>query len=390
MSRHISVGIDIGSRNTRVVVVESEKENSGFKVVGTGISKSFGLRHGYIVNSEDAIVSIKEAISNAEKAAKIKIKRALVSIGGISLEAVIGNGSLLISKIDGEITELDVERVIKTSEDSIDLINKKVIHGFPLSFKLDNKEVLGKPDGMHGMKLEAKVLFIVSLDQHLEHLISAVESTGVEVEDIVAAPFAASLISLTKAQRTAGCVLANIGAETVSIVVFENDKPISLQVFPVGSTNITNDIALGLQIPIEEAEKIKHGEDDNHEHPRKKLEDIIEARLKDIFDLIEAHLKKIHRNELLPAGIIITGGGAGLKTIADLAKTSLKLPSRVVDPQTLDHSHNSSLDSSWSVAYGLGILGFDSSYSSDLFQINRVRMKNYFDNVFSWTKQFLP
>ena len=391
MARTVSVGIDIGSHNTRVAVIETVKGKTGFVVAGTGISKSIGVRHGYVINQEEASRGIREAVQAAEKSSGVKIRKALISIGGVSLESIIATGSHIISRIDGEVTQADVDRVIQACEENAHLSNKKVIHGFPLSFKLDGKEVLGRPEGMRGMKLlEAKVLFISSLDQHLDNLIRAVEGAGIEVEDVVAAPFAASLVTLTKAQRTAGCVLTNIGAETVSIVVFENDKPISLQVFPIGSTDITNDIALGLRISLEEAENIKKGVLTQKDVPQKKLDEIIEARLKDIFDLIEAHLKKINRNGLLPAGVILTGGGANLQVAEELAKVSLRLPARVTIPRILENQKDKTLDASWAVPYGLGILGFDDFYGSDLFQISRVRAKNHFDGAISWVKQFLP
>ena len=157
-----------------------------------------------------------------------------------------------------------------------------------------------KAVGMKGLRLEAKVLFITCLNQHLKEFLEAVEMANIEVEDIMASPIAASFVTITKRQKTAGCVLANIGAETLSIAVFENNIPISLQVFPIGGSEITNDIALGLKIPIEEAEQLKLGRVLNH-YPKKKLEDIVEARLSDIFELIEAHLKKSAKAAFWPA-----------------------------------------------------------------------------------------
>ena len=142
----------------------------------------------------------------------------------------------------------------------------------------------------------------------------------------MASPLAGSLVMLSKAQKRAGCVLANIGAETVSIVVFENNTPVSLKVFPIGSSDITNDIALGLKIPLEEAEKIKRGGMSDAAYSKRKLDEIISSRLTDIFELIDAHLKKHNRDGLLPAGIIITGGGSSITSVQDLARAALRLP----------------------------------------------------------------
>ncbi len=233
------------------------------------------------------------------------------------------------------------------------------------------------------------MLYITSLEHHLNDIIQAVEEAGVSVEDVMAAPIAASLITLSKSQKIAGCVLANIGAETVSIAVFENNAPASLEVFPIGSTDITNDIALGLKVPLEEAEQIKIGAITGSAFPRKKLEEIIAARLSDIFELIEAHLKKIGRNGLLPAGIVITGGGSGLSNIEDMAKAALNLPSRLGSVSFGREDKASFRDSTWAVAYGLCVLGThtDEDAPIDTSSLFFVKM---WKAIVNWVKQFLP
>ena len=210
---------------------------------------------------------------------------------------------------------------------------------------------------------------------------------NIEVEYIMASPIAASFVTITKRQKTAGCVLANIGAETLSIAVFENNIPISLQVFPIGGSEITNDIALGLKIPIEEAEQLKLGRVLNH-YPKKKLEDIVEARLSDIFELIEAHLKKIGKSGLLAGGIVITGGSSAIPIIEELAKTSLKIPSKIATPDFAKNTKQQIKDNKFSVAYGLCIMGLndDGDDNDSVIKMSR-HAKN---NILSWLKQFLP
>jgi len=386
MARNITVGIDVGTRSTRVVVAEYAKGDPSPVILGVGDSPTKGLRHGYITNERDAIKSIRVAIQAAENSSKVKIKSAFLSVGGISLESSVANGSVVISRADGEVNDLDIEQAIFLSKESLNNVaNKRIIYTIPLRFKLDGKEVLGRPQGMHGSKLEAKVLFITCLEQHVDDLVHAVEESGVEVEDIVAAPIAASLVALTKKQRTVGCLLANIGAETVSVSVLEDDIPISLQVFPIGSTDITNDIALGLQVPLDEAEDIKIG-GGTGTFSKRKLDEIIDARLSDIFELIEAHLKKIKRSGLLPAGIILTGGGAGISTIEDFAKATLRLPSKKATPETFKNHTGQIKDSSWFVAYGLCIYGFQRLRKKKSTEI----MRSIKNTVVSWVKQILP
>jgi len=382
--KRIATGIDVGTHATRVVVMEHARGESP-RIIGTGVSESRGLRHGYIVNKIEAMKSIGAAISHAEKMAGFKIKNAFLSVGGISLESTLGHGTATISRASGEVSEIDIRNAETSAEKALShTANKRVIHRTPLRFKLDGKEVLGDPRGMTGSKLDIKMLFVTCLEQHLNDVIRTIEELGVEVDEVVPSPIAAGQIALTKKQSSAGCALVNIGAETVSIAVFENEIPISLQVFPIGSTDITNDIALGLKIPLEEAEKIKVS-GSGGTYSKKKLEDIIEARLCDIFELIEAHLKKIGRNGLLPAGVVLTGGGAGIATIEDLAKAALKLPSSLAHPSIAASGKYPVKDSSWLVAYGLALYALqkpeDPSTSSFIDVVETLK---------SWVKPFLP
>jgi cell division protein FtsA len=265
-----------------------------------------------------------------------------------------------------------------------------VIHSIPLQYKIDGRVVLGQPIGMKGNRLEVKKLFITCLDQHVGDLILACDEAGIEVQDVMASPVAASLVTLTKTHKIAGAILANIGAETVSIAVFENNTPTSLEVFDIGSTDITNDIALGLKVPLDEAEQIKLGAITGSSFPRRKLEEIVNARLSDIFELIETHLKKVGRNGLLPAGIVLIGGGSSVSNVEDIAKSSLKLPSRVgaiggespKDRQAIK-------DATWAVAYGTCVFGLSADdgpgISPGITEILRILKK-----IRAWFKQFLP
>ena len=370
-SRTLSTGIDVGTYHVKVVVAEAaEGARSLPRIVATGYAETRGMRHGYIVSPDDVTRSVELAIAQAERAIKTKIKRAFVSIGGMSLDEVFSRGEAVVTRGDSVISDRDVEAAIAAAEAAISpsqLLNRTIIDRIPLRFFIDGNRVLGnRPSGMQGMKISVEMLFLTALGQHLQALRDAVEDAGVEVEDVVASPLAASFVSLGKPQKMAGCVLANIGAETLSIVVFEDGKPVSIKVFPMGAADITNDIALGLRVPLEEAEQIKLGAVTGASYPRKKLEDIVSRRLTDMFNLIEAHLKKIGKNGLLPAGIIITGGGSGLSTVGDLAKAVLKLPSRVGSLNTHDASKLQLKDGSWAVSYGLTVWGFSQSeeYSS--------------------------
>ena len=393
MSRTIAVGIDIGTFQTRVVAAESAREGERElpRVIGVGFAESRGLRHGHILNQGDAVKSVKRALLQASKAAGVPIKRAIASIGGIGLGSIVSSGAVVISRADSEITELDVNKAVEVSRQEIPASfaqNRSILHTIPLLFKVDGRTVLGKPDSLKGSKLEVKTLLITCFENHVNDLLETLGEAGIEVEDLVAAPLSASLVTLTRQQKMAGVVLANIGSETVSIVVFENNVPISLEVFPIGSNDITNDIALGLRVPLEEAENIKRGSISGGTYPRKKLEEVIEARLSDIFELIEAHLKKLGRSGLLPAGIVLTGGGSAIDTVGDLAKSALRLPSRVASISFGDNIRGQIRDASWSVAYGLCVIGLEHGEEETITGLKLVRKTR--NGLMNLLRQFLP
>lgn len=330
MKQNVTVGIDIGTATTRVVVCgESVGSNNLPKILGFGISATKGLRHGYIVNREDTLSSLKKAIKEAEAQSGVRIRQANIAIGGVGIDAQYSTGSSVVSRADGIISKFDIEKAINDSETGLDLKNRTMLHGFPVSFKIDGKEYPVRPEGIAGLKLEVRTLFITGFSQHLDDLLGVLNDAGIKVLGFTATPIATEQLLLTDLQRNFGCALIDIGAETVSVAVFENNTLMSVHVFDIGSLNITKDLALGLRITPEEAESIKLGVVSFQSVPKKKLEEIIEARLSDIFELIDKYLKKMGRSALLPAGAIIIGGSSQINSIESVAKTMLKVPVRI-------------------------------------------------------------
>ena len=171
MKRNIVTGIDIGTNTTRVVVAELSKSSGAPRIIGTGTAESKGMRSGYVVNTGEVIKSIQTAINIAEEESGVRVRSIFLSVGGIGLESIVSQGSVMISRADNEVTDLDIENVISAAEQKADLINKNIIETIPVLYKLDGKEVYGKPVGMKGAKLEVKTLFITCLEQHLTELI---------------------------------------------------------------------------------------------------------------------------------------------------------------------------------------------------------------------------
>lgn len=383
-----NVGIDIGTYTTKVIVTGYNKENNSPFLIATGFSNTEGMRLGYITNVDQMADSIKKAVVMAENILGHKIRKACISIGGINLSSCISTGSVIISRADQEITELDISKVLAMSEEELEIVNKKIIHIIPISYKLDGKDIHGRPLGMHGIKLEVKTLFVTCLKQNIEDMVTALGLVNIEVLDIVASPLSLSTILLNTKQKIAGCALLDIGAETVSIAVFENNLLISLQIFPIGSMDITKDVALCFKITLEEAESVKMGSVLGGDFPKKKVDEIIEARLSDIFELVENHLKRIRRNGLLPAGIIITGGGSYISRIEELARKQLNLPAKVGPTDTTINNKFKIKDASWYGALGLALsapIGTNSIENSIGDNIKQV--KGFFKSIFS---QLLP
>jgi len=354
-TKKIVVGIDIGSQMTRVIVAEeSAKLGLPPKILGIGYSESAGMHHGYVISPREASDSVIQAIRMAEKSTGMEIKRAYVALGGISLTSEIAGGAVGITRADGEVTDEDIKNVLTIAEETFGGTkkNRRVLHTIPLKFRLDGAEVMGNPVGMKGARLETRVVFVTVQEHHFNDLVSVITDSGVDIIDVVAAPIAESLATLSKKQRMVGCGLLNIGSETVSLAVFDNDLPVSVETFSIGSNDITNDIALGLRISLDEAERVKTGNFEAGQYPKKKIEEIVDARLTDIFELVQSHLKTIKRDGLLPAGIIITGGGGMLTHIDEFSKAALKLPSAVMHVDQVMNTRRD-LDPSWLVAYGL-------------------------------------
>lgn len=390
IKNNYTCGIDIGTHSTKVVVVGFDKIKKESTVLATGISETIGMRFGYIKNVDSVSMSIKKAVLQVENTLGIKIKRAYISIGGISLNSMVSTGSVIISKADQEITNLDVLKVIANSEENLDILNRKIIHTIPLGYKLDGKDIYARPEGLRGVKLEVKTLFITCLKQNIEDLITAFALAKIDVEEITASPIITGNILLDNKQKIAGCALVDIGAETVETIIFENNMPISVSVFPIGSVDITKDIALGLKISLEESESIKLGSVIGGDYSKKKVDEIIEARLGDIFELVDNQLKRLKRNELLPAGIIITGGGSSINKIEEIARNQLKLPARV---GPTDYSLNNKFkvrDNSWYTALALALSETDeflNNQSNSSISGNIREVKSFFKSIFS---QLLP
>lgn len=390
MQKTFYTGIDIGTYHVKVVLAAPpERHDVPMQILGTGTAPSKGMRHGYVVDVREAAQSVREAVERAASAARLKVSSARLAIGGMGLEDLRSTGDISLTPSGGVVSEADLDRAVKDSEKraSAKLANKHVLHPIPLEYRIDGMPIFGSPVGLQGTKLSVDVLLITILAKHYEDMVDAVEAAGIEVEGVMASPLAASFVTLTKAQRMAGVVLANIGSETLSTIVYDNDTPVSIKVFPMGGTMITESVALAFQMPLPEAEQLKRGAVSGSDIPERKLQTVVQGRMKDMFTMIAAHLKTIGKHRLLPAGIVMTGGGSGIASAADLAKTILRLPSQVGQIGMLPRS--ASVDATWAVAYGLCRWGFTEASAHEGSSFGDV-LRSGWKSLKSSLSSFLP
>jgi cell division protein FtsA len=404
MSRSIT-GIDIGSTYIKVAAASETQDGGGLAVRALARVESDGIKNGNVINQEAAGGALAEALHEAEKVLGERIRRAHVAVGGTGLGTVTDISTVAISRADSTASEFDVARALEEGEARLkERANLRLIHTVPSEFKIDGRKVIGKPHGYVGNKLELRTVYITSLSPSLDSLVGTVENAGVEVESVYASPVAESIATLTATSRNAGCALVNIGGETVSILTHEDGLPTSLKVFPIGGAHITHDIALGLRIPLDEAERLKVGGSEDKRNA-KRIQEIIDARLSDIFELIDTHLKKIGRSGLLPAGITFTGGGAHTRGIEELARKQLGLPAKIghaifgESKRELDSGRGRdglrnreraerAREAEWTTAIGLCMLGL--SFGEPEESLGLRVAKRTKSGLISFIRQFLP
>ena len=351
------------------------------------------------MENESAARSLKETIENLKKTTGTNNAVMYVGIGGTGLAFQKSKGLVAISRADGQISKEDVKRAVATSETNLSRAqNREILHQIPISYKIDNETLTHDPVGLSGIKLEAETLFISIFSQNFKSLLKTLDEADLDVEDILALPFTLSRSVLTRREIEVGAMILDIGSATTSLMLFEENRPYSLEVLPVGSGHITNDIAVGFQITLEEAEKLKinygavasaavtsRRDDLVYGHySKKKLSMTIDARLGDIFELTEKHLKKVGRVGLLPAGVVITGGGSNLPGIAEYAKDYLKLPARIAEPASLGGFQDKVKNNIWSGAIGVALMALEEKTSGSHL------LRSPSGPFFRWLRAFLP
>jgi len=410
----IFVGLDVGSSVIRVVVGKQESELGTPSIVGVGEATSSGIRRGVIVDLDEAVSAISEAVEKAERMTGMTINHAVVSVGGAQISSQESHGVVAVAKADGEITENDVVRVVDASQAISIPSNREILHVIPKTFTVDGQKGIKDPVGMTGIRLEVDSQIILASVPFIKNLTKCIMQAGLEIDDLVLAPLAASHAVLSKRQKELGVAVVEMGGGTTGLVVFEEGDLVTASILPVGSMHITNDLAIGLRSSVDTAEKVKLNyaaaevrsvkkdieidlaKIDRQEEGRvssKHVAEIVEARLEEMFLLVNKELKAVSLDGQLPAGVILTGGGAKLPGILELAKHQLRLPVTLGLPGTVATVIDRVNDPGFATAVGLVLWGQE-------FLLGRSRTVNKFaktvlesDTVLrmrKWFKSFLP
>lgn len=374
----VITGLDIGSTTIRVAVGQLNPHDNEIHIIGAAEHPAEGINKGVITSIEDAVSSISGAFDKAERMTGIPTERAFVSVNGGHIVSQDSHGVVAVSKADGEVREEDVTRVIEAAQTVATPPNYEILHVIPRQFTVDNQANVKDPVGMTGIKLEVDAQIILGLTSQIKNLTKCVYRTGTDIQDLVLGALASSEAVLTKRQKELGVALVNLGGLTTSLIVFEEGDVIHTKVLPVGAGHITNDIAIGLRTSVDIAEVIKaeYGsaspeEVNKHEEidlssidenesgrvSRKEVAEIIEARLEEIFTMVNKELKTIDRHGMLPAGVVLTGGGAKLQGIVDVAKKMFYLPATVGTPKHFKTAIDKIQDPVFATALGLVVWG---------------------------------
>ncbi|MEA3249076.1 MAG: cell division protein FtsA [Patescibacteria group bacterium] len=369
-------GIDIGSTAVRIAVGQKmpASERGQVHILGAAESPSEGINRGVINSIEDAVSSVSACIEKVERTTGLPVGSAWVSISGSHVNMIDSKGVVAVSRTDGEIREEDIERAVDAAQTVATPVNYEIIHVIPKAFAVDGQEEIKDPLGMTGIRLEVDTQIIQGLTSHIKNLTKCVYRTGVNIERLVLGVLATAEAVATTRQKELGVAVVNLGGASASISVFEHGDIVHIAALPIGSDHVTADVAIGLRTSIDVAERVKLqyasalpkgfgksdkidlqdlGVADSEEVSLKYVSEIVEARCEELLEKVDKELKEIGKSGLLPAGVILTGGGAKLPGLVDLAKDKLRLPVSLGYPVNMSSITDRINDLSFTTAMGL-------------------------------------
>lgn len=429
--QRVVIGIDVGTSKIATVVATPSGESENIRVIGAATVESKGIKKSQIVDIEEAIASITKSVESSERMAGLSISDAVVSIGGAHIASLNSTGVVAVSHPEGEIDDDDVRRVIEAARAVTVPASQEILHVLPREYTVDSQEGIKDPVGMSGIRLEAEVHIVTASATAVRNLSKCLTELGITPISLVYSGLAASESVLTPTEKELGVVLVDVGGGTTSIAIWIDGSLSHSAVLPIGARNITNDLAIGMRLSLDAAEKVKRflsqkekkpslpkGEKPEEESDeidlvklgiseeraktsKKTLIDgIIRPRLQEVFTMVGMELKESGFGGRTPAGVVLTGGGAKTVAIDTMCKRVLSLPVRIGAPGTLEGLIDDIKDDpSFSVTEGLllyaarnnlAVVRASGSRPSLRKLADRLPVKGMMNKTMEFLKQFLP
>lgn len=420
-------GIDIGSSKIVTLIGQLPHEAGPITVVGVSSVPARGIKKGQVVDIDESVAALSGSLEAAERMAGFSVASAYVSVGGSQIASMNSRGVVAVSGPDGEITDEDIRRVTEAARAISIPSSREIIHVVPRGFIVDSQEGVKDPIGMSGVRLEVETHIISGAATSIRNLGKIVNQIGVEVEDLVYSGIAAAEATLTDTEKELGVALVDIGGGTTDVALFVDGSVAHSVVLPIGGKNITNDLAIGLRVSLDAAEKIKIAlsrqpkRSVNPDQPltaeEKKKEDeldtsklgidedlstiskktltdgIIKPRLTELATLIGMEIKKSGYGSLLPSGIVVTGGAAETVGLAEVFKDILRMPTRVAFPTGVTGLIDEISTPAYSASIGLLLYGERAEQFKQGglgLPISGLRMKGTAGKLGSWFRNFIP
>lgn len=417
----IIAGIELGSTKIATlisqVVVDPITMESSINIMGAATSTSRGIKKGQIVDIEEAVEAIISSVEAAERMAGYNLESAYIALGGAHIHSQNSHGVVAISEPNGEINQNDVDRAIEAASAVSMPTSREIVHVLPREYIVDGEAGVRDPVGMSGVRLEVDTHIVTAGSSAIKNVKKAVNEVGVQIDDLVFTGIASAEATLSPTEKELGCVLIDIGGGTTSIAAYTDGALSYSGVIPVGAKNVTNDLAIGLRVSLETAEKIKLAlsskkrKEESDEmnlvelgvtevtkiSKKTLLEGIIRPRLNEIFTMVRMELEREGLANRIPSGAVITGGGAETAGVVESAKRMLSLPVRVGIPRGVGGLVDDVLNPAFSTCVGLLIYGAKDMPASNE-NISRFTKKiklpsgatGIFGKIISSVKDLLP
>lgn len=370
------VGLDIGTSKV-VAIVGKRKLDGAIEVAGIGSHPSRGLKRGVVVNIETTVQAIQRAVEEAELMAGCRIHSVYAGIAGSHIRSMNSHGIVAIR--DREVTQADIDRVIDAAQAVAIPADQKILHILPQEFVIDNQEGIKEPLGMSGVRLEAKVHLVTCAVNAAQNIEKCVRRCGLEVDDIILEQLASSYAVLTDDEKELGVCVVDIGGGTTDIAIFTGGAIRHTAVIPIAGDQVTNDIAMALRTPTQNAEEIKTkyacaltqlaGADETIKVPsvgdrpprdlsRQALAEVVEPRYEELFTLVQSELRRSGFEDMIPAGVVLTGGSSMMEGVIELAEEIFHMPVRLAEPQGVAGMTDVVSNPIYSTGVGLLIYGY--------------------------------